>query len=1662
MSELFSNIKLIDSFLILEIEINSILKQETINSKRSIIYNTQKDQFNEQIPIYSYERIKIEYNYLLKLRLPEQKDHNLDISFENLYELMPIEYIYYLSIHKKDTSFHKEEYLKSPKSNSINNINKFSINNKKLFINQTVVKNKKSFNTDFIYNDNTNTNPNINLSYDKTDDSIPLFSKYFSLIIPNQNGNGTYKYVHLLKVYEQEYVKVLKSNALVPKYLIFISDNPFFISFKMLLEEIYLNSIPFGKLKFKLETFLSIILYQTYLPKYYSTQLSFNLGFNNFNFSRNPFHNEISFKVLLSYLTIDRIVILFISLLLNSKIIFFHSQIEAITPIIYSLISLLYPFTTGYNIISNLNSSLIDVLENASSNLIVCIYKSDYSSKEIEYVLSKIHSNLIDLVYCDLDNNQVEVNYNEQFRKLDGFLYGIVISLINKLKLYLSSTVYDNELIMNFKDADEDLFLFRNLKDHIHYIESDEKENEKMGKLNYKNKEKSKIGFWEYISDYKIFGDIFQYVNIKNMKNIEKPYKTKTKNEVNVNNEHKGSILNINHKDHSSYRKSINKNNKTVIKPDGVILKNSNIYTNSNSELLNQVNNQTNQGSLLYKYNKFNYSDLKFQNEEYIRAVFLEFLISFFENFNEDKHFESDNAYYDQNNQSFASRTVTQVTKRTSKINIKNKSLSQMTLNTQTDNKQMIILTIYDKVFNPSRFLQDSKLENQFFLKTFLKTSTFYIFINNINYLVDKSHKEELIKKDILKNNISSKGINSKILIKEYDKVYELFMSLINIYKKESYNGIYQYIKEKSIIYNSITIPIMLVKNKREVFSMTSIFSDLVNLNDFLLNSSLEYEATTENSTPFKNDIVDISKQDVLSYNLKILSDDILIFCNNINNNDLNISQNDLKNLKDDSKERIMLIKESVNLPNTSSNVNNEKEFLRNTRTINTIKSTEPQLFSNNNNNNKLENNLEVKDLKVSLINFQSNQQGSNFNFNKNSKISLINEFKKLVFENKIDVFNFFNFKITQSSFDKIPSYGNVIMRNDDKEKNIIYNMFINLSLNIIQTSSFCYLCKFPHSIWDVRKRINEQDTLNCIYCNSTFTPYIISVISDVNDKFKGREKNEEKEKGSTIKYKKIKILSYSSLLKRLIKSSVEDKSIKYKLNKYELRLSKYDYDLFFNILLLINEYKIEFSTLNKGNLNTLLKQPQQQSQSNQFLSNEINKENINISILIENIYQFILRKDRKIIINSYINNNYKQSSSHQIRTLSTIKEKKGQNLLEKNFTSSNNNNQMMMKNVSTNTNVNNESISKSKSKINIKDMSSMRSKQKSDRQFRLKNTNNEKENKGKSNKKVINFKNYIKNNELIIKIKYESLLNSEKFEELADEILSLPLNLKQKVVNSLSEMYYIEKGNKSVLKYKNDYYIEKYKDFEIIAGKKYVKKNEMIESNENIENDSRNEINFQKNKKFLSSILKNPTNNLKDYFMLIDLMTNKKNKCYSNENNENEEKKLILNSISKSKSKEKKNLSKYASPSKHDEKVLVIERNSQCNSNTSLKKINKKYMFSNNINDLTLNSYKSNKRIQFLKENLLIEGLDEEKEIEEMIVLKGRKKMKEKKKEYDDNNESKDNEFLNNIDRILFKGKNKKKENMKSNDKINFNTIPHKSQNQDGYFYNQNDMFDN
>ena len=505
MENIFSNIKIIDYFVIFETISENIILNEQNGIDLYSDYssdNISDNDNNSNFDLVSNYKNNLNSNYRLKKSKTSVKEIQNKIKINYKYEILNI----------------------FPKKNNSKEI-KYSLNLKAIF---TLLPIEYGY---------------IHKNKDK----------FFSLIFTNEHGDHYYGF--FLKKYFPKNIKnnKLETTLYLSKYLSFFSQNPFFFSFKKILNEIYNQSTLNNSKQYKIEEIINIFLFYLYLPKYNSIQLLFCLNENIYTFINSNFNNEISFRLLFTYISPKNLVMIILSILMHSIIVIYHNNMELISPIIYSLFELIFPFSNNYSVVSNLNDL---VLLQSFSGAIFGIYSKNF--KNINDILEVNNSNYIVL---DLENDILYIEHNEyllqekfpveRIKKLITNLSKFSLMSSNKKKKKKDLDSFFNEKNNNKIDINNDikirsiffnfiLELFENYDENKYYsidLENYHK-NFLLDKFIEESKEDIKP-FLRYLKEQPTF-DIF----IQNLNHIvDQKYKN---NILKNNNENINNNININ------------------------------------------------------------------------------------------------------------------------------------------------------------------------------------------------------------------------------------------------------------------------------------------------------------------------------------------------------------------------------------------------------------------------------------------------------------------------------------------------------------------------------------------------------------------------------------------------------------------------------------------------------------------------------------------------------------------------------------------------------------------------------------------------------------------------------------------------------------------------------------------------------------------------------------------------------------------------------------------------------------------------------------------------------------------------------------------------------------------------------------------------------------
>ncbi|KAJ3452099.1 c-myc promoter binding protein [Anaeramoeba flamelloides] len=206
--------------------------------------------------------------------------------------------------------------------------------------------------------------------------------------------------------------------------LAIISKYPYHKTFMNILKT-FMKSLPEGwKFNKKIALDLSLLLDKVQIPK--PELIPKPLIFNKINFGSFPLipdekHLPLSdndFDTLFTLLSIENIIIIFSALAQERKLIFISRSLEYLTPCIFSILSLLYPFSWPYPLIPILPSDFIEVFESPMPYILGCL------------------SSVLELCFPDGDQMIIDLDSNHIISKepIDKLPPRIYSKLLKKLK----------------------------------------------------------------------------------------------------------------------------------------------------------------------------------------------------------------------------------------------------------------------------------------------------------------------------------------------------------------------------------------------------------------------------------------------------------------------------------------------------------------------------------------------------------------------------------------------------------------------------------------------------------------------------------------------------------------------------------------------------------------------------------------------------------------------------------------------------------------------------------------------------------------------------------------------------------------------------------------------------------------------------------------------------------------------------------------------------------------------------------------------------------------------------------------------------------------------------------------------------------------------------
>ena len=118
---------------------------------------------------------------------------------------------------------------------------------------------------------------------------------------------------------------------------------------------------------------------------------------------------------------------------------------EIIGSVIQSLLSLTSPIPMAYSIVNNLPPSLEEML-GSPSFYIAGIYKPDFDEESLKNIYDKISTVDSNLVFCDLDTNNLIITNNKEMNKANCIPINRIKALIDKIGHYTNVFDHNNNV----------------------------------------------------------------------------------------------------------------------------------------------------------------------------------------------------------------------------------------------------------------------------------------------------------------------------------------------------------------------------------------------------------------------------------------------------------------------------------------------------------------------------------------------------------------------------------------------------------------------------------------------------------------------------------------------------------------------------------------------------------------------------------------------------------------------------------------------------------------------------------------------------------------------------------------------------------------------------------------------------------------------------------------------------------------------------------------------------------------------------------------------------------------------------------------------------------------------------------------------------------------
>ena len=462
---------LVDYFLTIGVEPEVFLSPWLYESPIEELNTTYKEELQPKIlnkfPTFDKQCIGIDETIIhhcfplgfkvqeFTIEKPEFKVFYIILDNNNYSEVHQFKYVVCLLFYESINDYMKlyEKYF------NINgtNINQNKNNNFRKSVNNSNANNSFYLEQKGLFNFNDNISNYSSHTYNNNNIRTKKINN-FSILSYNGMSEYSQKETNICSFINNKYYK----KYYIPKCICLLSLYPFITELTKIIKIIYKYSL-LENIEIPLEKIINNLILEVPIPPrgLYSIEypiLEETILLRNSKLNE-LFYVSFEFNLLFTKFNIEQVLKIFQYLMLGTKLVFFSSEIEFLTPIILASLILIFPFKFPFTVVSILPKESYYLIDNITPEIFGINEKYNYSFFQDNDIEINGH-----LLIIDIDNNNIIPFKSKNIEELPPLPKHLKEKLSEKLKNYIS-TIHKNmkkdirEPIKNFQFKIRRIFL---------------------------------------------------------------------------------------------------------------------------------------------------------------------------------------------------------------------------------------------------------------------------------------------------------------------------------------------------------------------------------------------------------------------------------------------------------------------------------------------------------------------------------------------------------------------------------------------------------------------------------------------------------------------------------------------------------------------------------------------------------------------------------------------------------------------------------------------------------------------------------------------------------------------------------------------------------------------------------------------------------------------------------------------------------------------------------------------------------------------------------------------------------------------------------------------------------------------------------------------------